>query len=374
MDVIERAELLEQTKKKFYKIYCGNPDFYSLEEIHAKKDLDGNTPTLYRISSNRSGGKTTNVLLWSWFCYDEMREQFMIFVRNKYELDAINKRLGEVMRIMGKTENLYLSWTSSVFCSLVYGDDPESQKIIGYATSLKNPDALKNYSNEFVNVQRAIFDEFQLESGAYLKDEIKLLLSCLASITRGNGIQSREIVLYCLGNEVSEMNPLDIKLQVHKRRRPETRFLRGHGWIAEFGYIDNAAKQMQNNRLLNALDPDGNIYMNYAMGKERLINSTTFVDGSGVNGKYLATIIINGNRYGVLERNKIWYVTHKINPNFNRIISFTAADHNEGTRSAKTLPRFYKEMKWKYDTAQLRFDDIETKSDVLEILSINLYK
>jgi hypothetical protein len=86
-----------------------------------------------------------------------------------------------------------------------------------------------------------IFDEFQSESNHYCSDEIKKFISIHTSVARGQGEQVRYVPVYMLSNPVSLINPYYVELGISNRLRDDTKFLRGHGFILEQGFIDSAS-------------------------------------------------------------------------------------------------------------------------------------
>ena len=112
-------------------------------------------------------------------------------------------------------------------------DEPKS---CGYAIALNQADQIKRVSHLLSDTSAMLFDEFQSETNHYCADEVQKLISVHTSIARGQGKQVKYLPVYMLSNAVTLINPYYTALGISLRLQPDTKFLRGDGWVLEQGY------------------------------------------------------------------------------------------------------------------------------------------
>lgn len=345
--------------------------YYNPEIILSKKDINGNEPSIYIITSNRSAGKTTAFLIKALQNFSDNGKQFILLYRYNYELSSACDIFKDVLTLYPTfgNEMEQLSHARGLFYELLLDNNS-----CGYAISLNNVDALKKYSPLFADVDMIIFDEFMTESGKYLSKETQKLQSILMTIARGGGSQSRHIKLFMLANNVSLLNPYFIEFGIHERLQPNTRFLRGDGFIAEFNYNETASKEIQSNPLFTPFKHSN--YMNYSTDKQYLINTSMFIEKMSGKSSYLYTIVYDNQRLGVrlFNEDNILYVSHSDEPNCKRVITLKANDHDTNTIIVKKHSSALEPLHHAFNYGYLRFDDLRTKSIILEILGIDLYR
>ena len=346
--------------------------YYDIHKILDKKDLEGKEPSIYMITSNRSGGKTTSTLKYSLELFKNNRRKTILLYRHKYELNGANLIYKDVLNMYSEygEEMTILSHSGGTFYELFL--DGTS---FGYAVSLSNPDVLKKYSPLFADVDIIIMDEFQKEDGKYLNKEVEKLQSVYLTVARGGGEQSRQVKVFLLGNMVSLMNPYFVFFGIHKRLRDNTKFIRGNGWVAQFTYIESASKSIQNNGFFRAFKDES--YMNYSVGDNvYLYDSRVFIEQPKGKSKYLFTIIHDKTAYAVREffNDGIVYVSKKIDPKCKMQVTFKANDHTQNTMMLNHYCFLWKNIKDAYQQGYLRFDDIKSKNAIFDILGVDLYK
>lgn len=350
-----------------------NLKYYSPKEILSKKDLDGLKPTIYMVTSNRSGGKTTSLLIRALELFKEKKRKTILLYRNKYELGACYTIFKTVLDLYPKLAHdiKQQSRAGGLFYEL-YDDDGEHMTSIGFCMALSNVDSLKKYSPFFSDVDLVIFDEFQKEDGRYLKNEVKKLQSILVSIARGGGSQARELEVFLLGNDISMLNPYFIFFDVNRRYKEGAHFIRGNGWIAEFVNIESATKAIQKSGLYRAFQKD--TYIRSATGEGTLYKEKAFLEKmSSGKGKYLFTIIHDGKYYGVREEEHTQklYISQKYDKSCKYTYAYNTGDH--GTNTVlwnKSLYIHYK-LKNAFDYSLMRFDSLEAKNVIYDILALD---
>ena len=347
--------------------------YYNPSKILNMKDLEGKKPSIYIITSNRSSGKTTAFLLKSLREFKKNGSQIVLLYRYSYELKGCSSIFKDVLELY-KNEELGEEMTSVPHAKGLFYELLLDKESFGYAVSLSNPDALKKYSPIFAKVNYIIMDEFQSETGKYLPKEIKKFQSLYVTIARGGGKQSRDVNVILLGNLVSIMNPYFIQFGIHKRLKPDTKFMRGNGWVAEFGFNESASNSIKENGFFRAFADDD--YMKYSTEKKYLIDANTFIQKVGGRQRYICTIVFEGEKYGVREcyDEGCIYVSRKYDKSCLTVIAFKPSDHTQNTVMLNHYSNIWKVIKDAFNNSYLRFDDIKTKSAIYDILAIDMYK
>lgn len=346
-------------------------EYYNPQKILNMKDLDGEEPSIYMITTNRSAGKTTSFLKKALADFKKTGAKLVLIYRYTYELNSCADIFKDVLKLYpeyGETMQ-GASHAKGLFYELFL--DKES---FGYAIALSNPDALKKYSPIFAEVQHAIFDEFQSETGKYLNKEVQKIQSIYLTIARGGGSQSRNVKLFLLGNMVTIMNPYFIFFEIHKRLKSNTNFLRGHGWIAEFGFNESASKAIKGNAFFKAFEKES--YMSYSTEKVYLHDADIFIEKPKGRAKYICTIVHDNVSYGVREYfdEGVLYISHKPDNSCKQVVAFKASDHNQNTIMLNHYSYLWKNVRDAFNNGYLRFDDMKAKSAIFDILSVDLYK
>ena len=345
--------------------------YYDPSIILNKKDLDKKRPNLFIISTNRSAGKTTSWLKESLDRFKNTGKKTAILYRQKYECQGANLIYTDVLKIYPEygTEMTIQRQVDGLFYELFL--DNES---FGYALPLNMPDQLKKYSPMFADVGLILFDEFQTEAGRYLPKEPQKLQALVLTIARGGGKQARNVDCVLLGNLVSMMNPYFIYFGIYKRFKKDTKFIRGHGWIAEISFNESSAKAIKETGIGRAFAEDE--YMKYSTDNEWLINSDEFIEKPTGRSVYICTIKYDNKNYGVREYYDMGYlcVSQKYDPDCKRLMTFKASDHTQNSMMLGRNCFLWKNIRDAFNNGYLRFSDVESKEIILEILAVDLYK
>ena len=239
----------------------------------------------------------------------------------------------------------------------------------GYALSLNSADQLKKYSHLFSDVNRMIFDEFQSESNHYCSDEIKKFISIHTSIARGQGEQVRYVPVYMLSNPVSLINPYYVELGISNRLRDDTKFLRGHGYILEQGFIDSASIAQKESGFNKAFAK--NSYVAYSSECVYLNDNKAFIEKPNGIGRYLCTIKYNGTDFGVREfaDSGFIYVDDRPDTSYKYKITVTTSDHEINYVMLKRNDMFLTNLRFYFEKGCFRFKDLRCKEAILKALS-----
>jgi hypothetical protein len=334
------------------------------------KDLDGEEPAIYIVTTNRSAGKTTYFLKKALEDFKKFGSKVVLLYRYQYELSACSDIFKDVMKLYPQygEEMKALPHAKGLYYEMFL--DGES---FGFSVYLSNPDALKKYSPIFAEVDNIIMDEFQSEKGKYLPKEVEKFQSIYLTIARGGGKQSRHVNIFMLGNMVTIMNPYFIQFDIHKRLKDNTNFMRGNGWVAEFGFNESASKAIKENGFFKAFKNED--YMSYSTEKVYLHDADIFIEKPKGRAKYICTIVHDGNSYGVREYfdEGVLYVSKKPDNSCKQVIAFKASDHNQNTIMLNHYSYLWKNIRDAFNNGYLRFDDMKAKSAIFDILSVDLY-
>lgn len=331
-------------------------------------DLENEKPAIYICTGNRTAGKTTYFNRYVVNRFIKHGEKFCLLYRYDYQLDNVAdkffKDIGELFfkgykftsekRDRGKFRELFLN-----------------DKPCGYAVCLNSSDNTKENSHFFSDVTRILFDEFQPESGKYIKDELKNYRSTITSIARGQGKQSRYVQVLMLSNAVSLLNPYFIALGISHRLKSNTKFLRGNGFVLELTLNENAANAMRESKFNQAFENDTD-YIDYAAQNVYLDDNSAFIERPAGKSRYLGTILYKNKEYGIREFPElgIVYCDDRPDKTYKFKIAITTEDHKINYVMLKRNDLFFTGLRWFFDRGCFRFKDNLCKEALLTALSI----
>lgn len=340
--------------------------YYDGTKLLSLTDLDGKQPEILMVTTNRTGGKTT---YFGRLCVNKFKKgqgKFALLYRYNYELDDCADKFFKDLSTLFFSGSVMESKrkASGIFHELFL--DGES---CGYALSLNSADQLKKYSHLFSDVNRMIFDEFQSESNHYCSDEIKKFISIHTSVARGQGEQVRYVPVYMLSNPVSLINPYYVELGISNRLRDNTKFLRGHGFILEQGFIDSASIAQKESGFNKAFSK--NSYVAYSSECVYLNDNKAFIEKPNGIGRYLCTIKYNGTDFGVREfaDSGFIYVDDRPDTSYKYKITVTTSDHEINYVMLKRNDMFLTNLRFYFEKGCFRFKDLRCKEAILKALS-----
>lgn len=340
--------------------------YYDGTKLLSLTDLDGKQPEILMVTTNRTGGKTT---YFGRLCINKFKKgqgKFALLYRYNYELDDCADKFFKDLSTLFFTGSTMVSKrkASGIFHELFL--DGES---CGYALSLNSADQLKKYSHLFSDVNRMIFDEFQSETNHYCNDEIKKFISIHTSVARGQGEQVRYVPVYMLSNPVSLINPYYVELGISNRLRDDTKFLRGHGYILEQGFIDSASIAQKESGFNKAFAK--NSYVSYSSECVYLNDNKAFIEKPNGIGRYLCTIKYNGTDFGVREfaDSGFIYVDDRPDSTYKYKITVTTEDHGINYVMLKRNDMFLTNLRFYFEKGCFRFKDLRCKEAILKALS-----
>lgn len=349
--------------------------YYDGTKLLSMYDLDKNKPEIYMVTTNRTGGKTTYFGRMMVKRFIESGEKFALLYRFNYEIDAVAdkffKDIGSLF-FRGYSMNSERR-ASGIFHELFLHKPNQADDDIGdscgYAISINSADQIKKYSHLFSDVQRILFDEFQSETNHYCSDEIRKFLSIHTSIARGQGQQTRYVPVYMLSNPVSIINPYYVELGISERLQDDTKFLKGHGWILENGYVESASEAMKLSGFNKAFEHTK--YMDYAMESTYLNDNKSFIERPIGDSKYLATIQYEGKEYALREYYTagVIYCDDHDDSTYKFKIAVTTEDHQINYVMLKRNDMFIQSMRYYFERGCFRFKNLQCKEAVMKLVS-----
>jgi hypothetical protein len=340
--------------------------YYDGTKLLSMLDLDGNKPEIYICTTNRTGGKTTYFGRLCVKRFLDKGEKFALIYRYNYELDdCADKFFKDIGSLFFKGKEMTDKRVASGLFHELFLDEVSC----GYAISINSCDNVKKYSHLFSDVQRMIFDEFQTESGRYCKDEVKKFISVHTSIARGQGEQVRYVPVYMLGNPCSIINPYYSELGITERLRSDTKFLRGHGYVLEQGYVESASEAQLSTGFNKAFA--GNDYVGYASQAVYLNDNTAFIEKPSGANRYFITLRYDGKDYGIRHYydEGIIYCDDKPDNTFRGKITVTTDDHKIDYIMLRNNDHILSTLRYYFDQGCFRFKNMKCKEVVLKALS-----
>lgn len=340
--------------------------YYDGTKLLSMVDLDGEKPSIYVVTTNRTGGKTT---YFSRLCVRRFLnngEKFGLIYRYNYELnDVADKFYKDIQSLFfNGTEMKAEKRAGGMFCELFIDD-----KSCGYALSLNNADGLKKYSHFFSDIQRLMFDEFQSETNHYCADEIRKFRSLYVSVARGQGKQTRYVPVYMCSNPVSILNPYYVAWGISSRLNDHTKFLKSNGLVLEQGYVKSASDALKSSGFNKAFQDDP--YTAYAAEAVYLNDNKAFVDRPQGVSRYLITLKYKGNDFAIREfaDDGVIYCDDKADKTFPHKITVTTDDHDINYVMLKRNDMFLLNLRYFFEKGCFRFKDLKCKEAVLNALS-----
>lgn len=341
-------------------------DYYDGTKILSLKDINNQTPEIYLITTNRTGGKTTYFGRMVINRFIKSKRKFALLQRYKYELDdCADKFFKDIQGLFFRDCEL----TNKKRAKGVYHELFLNGELCGYALALNCADQIKKYSHLFSDVDSIIFDEFQSETNQYCADEIRKFISIHTSVARGQGKQVRYVPVYMFSNPVSIINPYYTELGVCDRLRSDTKFLRGDGWVLEQGYNESASIAQKESGFNKAFAK--NDYVAYSSQGVYLNDSKAFISKPGGVSSYLCTLKYYGVSYGVRAYTDIGVVYVDDNADMthpNKLVVNTV-DHDVNYVMLRRNDMLIYNLRYYFDKGCFRFKNARCKEVILKILS-----
>lgn len=360
----ETIQLLESLPDRYYN---------GMELIRrSKNDLEGRQAGTLIVTSNRSDGKTSFFQCLALSQAISTGRECVYVVRSITAMSGYASAFSEMLnryfpgfsmeeKIMVKNTIVKLTVTNE-----------EKNIVLGYVLNLKKSDDIKKYSPVFGKVDFVIFEEYQTETGKYLKNEITELQSLFVSVARGDGEASRkDVVLVLLGNYITMLNPYYLNLGIDKRYRKETRFLRGNGWIAEFNFNKQAADAIKAHPVARTFETG---YIDAVTDKNFYFDSEkSIVKKKSGAARYLFTLVSDSRWIGIRLYAKDYAVhcSSKIDNSCLNVVTLDTTDYEADALIIRRNNPLFTWLREAYDFKKLTFETLGIKEAVMEALGID---
>lgn len=348
--------------------------YYDGTKLLSMKDINGEKPEIYMITSNRTDGKTTYFNRLAVNRFLRTGAKFCLLYRFGYMMDDVAdkffKNIGELFfneytcisekRSKGLYHNIYL-------CKKDDAENRDEWMLCGYAIAINNGAKIKNFSHMFSDVESIVFDEFQAEFNDYCDQEIDKFQSIHTSIARGNGKQNRYVPVYMCANTVSVINPYFTALGISTRLNSETRFLKGEGFVLEVHFNEYASQQAENSAFNRAFS--GRKYTEYQNKGIYCLDNTAFIEKKSGKNIYLCTIVDNGNKYSIREyEDGMLYVNKNVDDSFRTVFAVDVDSHGENYVLIMRNILIIKRYREYFDHGAVRFQNLECKDAFIKLI------
>ena len=344
------------------------PEYYNPSKLLSKKDINGETPEIFIVSGNRSGGKTTafsKLIINRW---KKGKGKFILLYRHKNELKGCEPAFFTPMK------ELFFPEDEMTFINVEghYHELCINDLSCGYALAISGSEYYKRRSNLFNDVGCIFFDEFQSENNNYLSDEISQIQSIHTSVARGHGSQSKYVPLYMCSNTVSLINPYFAAFGISTRLNKDTRFLRGEGFVFEQNYNTSASEAQKQSAFNRAFAQGNSDYLNYSSENVYLNDNLSFIEQPTGSNIYVCTIKYKGKNYAIRDYayEGIVYCSDKADMTHPVKLSASVEDHDVNYVLVANNIGLISNLKYKFRKGCFRFKNLECKEAVLNLLSM----
>lgn len=347
--------------------------FYDGTKLLSLKDINGNLPEIYMAVGTRTAGKTTYFRRLVFNKYIKKKQKFIVLVRWGYQLDDIEESFFKDIR------NLFFPFLTMTSQPIINGKfkelfvhpngQEELKELCGYAIPINDAGIVKENSHFFTDADCMIFDEFQNIDNHYCPDEIKKFRSIHTSIARGGGKQIRYLPVYMMANTVSLLNPYYTAMGISIRLQPNTKFLKGTGYVLEVTYNENASKLMKESGFNQAWVDDD--VLQHEANNKYLNDNFAFVEKMDGVSRYLCTLKYNNKEYAIrsYDEKGIIYCDGNSDKTFPVKYCVTTDDHEINYVMLKNNDFFFAKLRYFFKMGCFRFKDIQCKEAVINTLS-----
>ena len=318
--------------------------YYRLDRLLSKKDINGNTPEIYIVAGNRTAGKTFAIKEFMLCDFLKNGHQFMLQFRKNYDISDCEKSFMDDLRDLFPDYDMHA----------------ESERRGAYKVL-------------YSGVYNRFMDEFQSENGDYIDREISKYMSIHYSIARGYEKQYRYVREFLASNTFTKYNPYYIALGISDRLEHNSKFVRGDGWVLEITNNDNARELMLSSGFSKAFG--GTSYVQSAAKNKHILDNDAFVSAENTRGMlYWGTIVFYNDESDAPDKIAVYvgqnkcYVCSKVNSEYKRVITFNPRTHTEDTLLTSDnaeLIRFFRDS---FDRGFMYFESGKIKKIVLDIM------
>lgn len=311
---------------------------------------------LYFIVGERGVGKSFSAKKYLINHYKKTKKKFVYLRRYKSELKECVPKFFDDLKSAGYFKDDEFKVEANKFYM--------NNHLIGYAIPLSTANILK--STSFADVDTIVYDEFIIDKGTYhyLANEVEQMLDIIETIGR-----LRDIKVIFLGNAISITNPYFTYFNLSLPYNSDIATFKD-GLIV-LNYIKNEEYRKVKHESKFGKLIEGTKYGEYAIDNKFLRDSKSFIGKRTDKCKFIFTIKYNGTCYGVWTDRETgyMYISIKYDENCPIVFVFNTEDHTEHSTMVK-ISRFdfFKIVIDKFRNAELYFDNIKIKNEILELL------
>lgn len=321
----------------------------------------------YIVTTNRTDGKTTYYGLLTIEYHRITGRKVCYIVRHINELKDYGIMFSDISSLYYSGEEIVTKiLIKDMICTVSMGGE-----IFCYVVCLKKYVGLKKFSPIFGDTDIMIMEEYQLEDGRFLRDEIGAFRSLYRTIARGGGEQIRPIICILLGNPVTLLNPYLLQFGIAERYKRDTEYIQTRNTVAEFRINLKAQQKMKE-------DSSSQLFgkaSSYDYGADFLVDDSRYMEKCSGKSRYLYTIIYDNNAYGVrqyLKGGEI-HVGDKPDPTCKDVLAFREYDRAQNIDLLERYDYSWKLIRNAYKYGKLRFGNFSAKHAIFSILGVDMY-
>lgn len=337
--------------------------YFRAPNITEFRDIENNIPEILIVDGNRASGKTT--AFSKKFVDDFLKEKkkFMLIYRYMNELSNISESFFKDIKTLFFPDH---TMTEKKKAKGVYIELFLDGVSCGYAVALNSSGKLKHYSHVFSDVQQMFFDEYQLENGFYIPNEIEKFISLHMTVARGQGKVVRFVPVYMCSNSVSIFNPYYDAFKISGKINSKTKVLRGSGFVL-LRLIMKEVSQEQEKSAFNRAFSESD-YMKSAIDNAFLNDESYNIIKEDL--KYFQSLFVfkyKQKLYTVYSNGYKMHVKNGGDPNGKQCFGATQADRN-GEFVFIRNSGIYSRIRTYYSDGNMTFQNPDSKKAFLELL------
>lgn len=244
-------------------------------------------------------------------------------------------------------------------------------EMAGFACSIKKIISFKKMPI-LQRIEWAIMDEFLVEDGKYLAREFELVQSLYQTCARGDGMPIRENCYFVfISNTVSMSNPyFQAFPEIKSDFKFTTKFLSRDTFNLEVILNTEAIKAITETRFGQAIE--GTKYGEYALNNEFYNDNYKFVEKVGGNKKYMYTITLAGQSFGVwrCDSQGLFYISQAVDKTCKCNFVFDNDDHDVNFIFVQNRESYIRILDRMYRRDSVRFENLECKLAFLTLTGL----
>lgn len=369
-DILTQSMLLkaaEEVYKMEQNLFGKKHGFYDGREIFHRKDSEKKEPVCYIVTNNRTAGKTSFLALFSYKIKEMYGLESLFLVRGVTETDNYHRVYSDMSEMYGLGEPNTSITMRNLLNTLQIGGET-----IAHVASLKKYVQLKKFSPIFAKVGLVLMDEYQLEDGRFIKDEISAFHSICRTADRGGGKISKGIKILMMGNPVELLNPYLLEFGISEKYAFGMSYVSSPGVLAEFKLNLTAQSELQKSGLSRLFNNQNE----YDFGISFLYDDTHNMGKCKGKSSYMFTLCYGTSQYGVRKELTTGYVHigGSVDPHCKKILAFREQDRFFNIGLLEKRDYTWNEMREAYKLCKLKFENFKAKKVIFQLLGVDKYE